>query len=248
MPISPNFTSVLYKDWEINFLQCYPNGNLKYTELCNLFQLTAAAHSELGGISFSDMQEFHQAWVLSKMLVEVDKLPKWKDKVTVKTWIKSLKNSRSVRCLELYLGEEKVVGCETFWAVFNTQTRRPEALALPSDQFEKYPEASATHNSFSKINIQNEPDCREARFTTIAKRQVALSDLDIVNHMNSVKYLEWCLDTINPKDLILGKLKSFEMNYLKELSLSDQATIAQNESVITINKDGKTCFALSFVV
>jgi acyl-ACP thioesterase len=77
---------------------------------------------------------------------------------------------------------------------------------------------------------------------------VALSDLDIVNHMNSVKYLEWCLDTINPKDLILGKLKSFEMNYLKELSLSDQATIAQNESVITINKDGKTCFALSFVV
>jgi hypothetical protein len=38
------------------------------------------------------------------------------------------------------------------------------------------------------------------------------------------------------------------MNYLKELSHSDQATIAQNESVITINKDGKTCFALSFVV
>lgn len=239
MPISPNFTSILSKDWEINFLQCYPNGNLKYTELCNLFQLTAAAHSELGGISFSDMQEFHQAWVLSKMLVEVHKLPKWKDKVTVKTWIKSLENSRSVRCLELYLGEEKLVGCETFWAVFNTQTRRPESLALPSDHFEKFPEASATQNSFSKINIQNE-------FTTISERQVALSDLDIVNHMNSVKYLEWCLDKINPKDLISGKLKSFEMNYLKELSLSDHATIAQNESVITINKDGKTCFALSF--
>lgn len=241
MPISPSFTSILSKDWEINFLQCYPNGNLKYTELCNLFQLTAAAHSELGGISFSDMQTFHQAWVLSKMLVEVHRLPKWKDKVTVKTWIKSLENSRSVRCLELYIGNEKVVGCETFWAVFNTQTRRPESLALPSDHFEKYAEANATQNSFSKINIQNE-------FTTIAERKVALSDLDIVNHMNSVKYLEWCLDTMNPKGLISGKLKSFEMNYLKELSLSDHATIAQNKSVITISKDGKPCFALSFDV
>ena len=36
MPISPNFTSVLSKDWEINFTQCTPNGYLKYTDLCNL--------------------------------------------------------------------------------------------------------------------------------------------------------------------------------------------------------------------
>ena len=79
MPISNHFTSILTKDWEINFLQCYPNGVLKYTDLCNLFQLTAAIHSELGGISFSDMQVYHQAWVLSKMRVEIARLPKWKE-------------------------------------------------------------------------------------------------------------------------------------------------------------------------
>jgi acyl-ACP thioesterase len=47
-------------------------------------QLTAAAHSEVGGISFTDMQEFDQAWVLSRMRVEISKLPKWGDTVTVK--------------------------------------------------------------------------------------------------------------------------------------------------------------------
>jgi len=88
-------------------LQCYPNGYLKYTELCNILQLTAAAHSEIGGISFSDMQEFDQAWVLSKMRVEISRLPKWKDKITIKTWINSLENSRSNRCLEVYLNDEK---------------------------------------------------------------------------------------------------------------------------------------------
>jgi hypothetical protein len=35
----------------------------KITDLCNILQLTAAAHSEVGGISFTDMQEFDQAWV-----------------------------------------------------------------------------------------------------------------------------------------------------------------------------------------
>ena len=90
--------------------------------MCNILQLTAAAHSEIGGISFSDMQEFNQAWVLSRMRVEISELPRWKDVVTVKTWINTLENSRSVRALEMYVNGNKIVGCETFWAVFNTRS------------------------------------------------------------------------------------------------------------------------------
>ena len=106
MPISSNFTSILEQEYEINFLQCYPNGLLKYTDLCNILQITAGFHADLGGISFSDMQEHHQAWVMSKMRLEIISLPKWKEKITVKTWIKSLENSRSTRCLEVYRGTE----------------------------------------------------------------------------------------------------------------------------------------------
>ncbi len=237
MPITSNFTSILTKDWEINFLQCYPNGYLKYTELCNLFQLTAATHSEIGGISFSDMQEFHQAWVLSKMRVEIKRLPKWKDSVTVKTWINSLENSRSIRCLEMYIGDEKIVGCETFWAVFNTKTRRPEALALPHQHFEKYPNNTATEKSFSKINIQQ-------TFEFVSEYSVKLSDLDIVNHANSIKYLEWCIDYIDSEIILHQDIKAFEMNYLKEVSLSDILKIERNKNTFLLNNQEKTCFAL----
>lgn len=241
MPISPNFTSILKQDWEINFLQCYPNGYLKYTDLCNILQLTAGTHAELGGISFSDMQEYNQAWVLSKMRVEINRLPQWKDNVTVKTWIKSLENSRSTRCLELYVGNEKIVGCETFWAVFNTQLRRPEALSLPHEHFEKYPDNNATQKGYSKINLQND-------FELIAAHKVLLSDLDIVNHANSVKYLEWCLDHVETSTILNQEIKSFEVNYLKEVSLNDSLTIEKSESVFTISKDGKVCFALEIEV
>lgn len=237
MPIASNFTSILNKDWEINFLQCYPNGYLKYTELCNLFQLTAATHSELGGISFSDMQAHDQAWVLSKMRIEINRLPKWKDKVTVKTWINSLENSRSTRCLELYIGDEKIVGCETYWAVFNTNTRRPENLALPHEHFEIYPDIKAVETGFSKINIAQE-------FELIQHRVVQLSDLDIVNHANSVKYLEWCLDCFEPELLLKKKIKSLDMNYLKEVSYLDAIEINRYHKTFSISKGGKTCFAL----
>ena len=241
MPISPDFTSILSKNWEINFTQCTPNGFLKYTDLCNILQLTAAAHSEIGGISFSDMQEFDQAWVLSRMRVEISKLPKSGDKVTVKTWIHSLENSRSIRALEMYVNEEKIVGCETFWVVFNTKKRRPEALVLPFEHFELYPEKRATLKSFSKINFNHEKEI-------VFEKKVFLSDLDIVNHVNNVKYLEWCLDLVDPKIILNQKVESFEMNFLKELSLKDEVIIHENiseeETIFSITKEDKVCFAL----
>ena len=241
MPISPDFTSIFSKDWDINFTQCLPNGYLKHTDLCNILQLTAAAHSEVGGISFSDMQVFNQAWVLSRMRVEITELPKWKDVVNVKTWINTLENSRSVRALELYVNGKKMVGCETFWAVFNTKIRRPEALALPFEHFELYPEQKATFKPFSKINFNNETEM-------VFEKTVVLSDLDIVNHVNNVKYLEWCLDFLDLELILNQKIESFEMNFLKELSLKDKVEIHENLTsktmIFSITKDDKTCFAL----
>lgn len=243
MPISPNFTSILSKDWKINFTQCTPNGSLKYTDLCNILQLTAAAHSEAGGISFYDMQAFHQAWVLSRMRVEIIDLPKSGDIVTVTTWINSLENSRSVRALEMHVNGKKIVGCETYWAVFNTQLRRPEALALPYEHFELFPNKRATNEGFSKININHE---KEAVF----EKTVYLSDLDIVNHVNNVKYLEWCLDHVNPKRILKQEVKSFEMNFMKELSLKDTVIIHESDiennsaTTFSITKGEKTCYAL----
>ncbi|MBP4142439.1 acyl-[acyl-carrier-protein] thioesterase [Flavobacterium sp. P4023] len=241
MPIASNFTSILSKDWDINFTQCAPNGYLKYTDLCNLLQLTAAAHSETGGISFTDMQEFDQAWVLSRMRVEIKKLPKSGDKVTVTTWINSLENSRSVRALEMHLNGEKIIGSETFWAVFNTQKRRPEALALPFEHFDLYPEKKATNHGFSKINLNHEKE-------VLFEKKVFLSDLDIVNHVNNVKYLEWCMDLVDENLILSQKIESFEMNFLKELSLKDHVliheSISQSETIFSITKEDKTSFAL----
>jgi medium-chain acyl-[acyl-carrier-protein] hydrolase len=241
MPISPNFTSILSKDFDVNFIQCAPNGFLKYTELCNLMQVTAALHSELGGISFSDMQVFDQAWVLSRMRVEISKLPKWKDTITIKTWIVSLENSRSVRAMEVYLNDEKICASETFWAVMNTKTRRPETLAIAHNHFEKYEHNYATQQRVSKIDFDIEA-------AMLNSRKVVFSELDIVNHVNSMKYLEWCLDCLDLNLLMKQKIASFDLNYLKELSIDDFVEIRKqtsgNEMVFSLLKDGKASFAL----
>lgn len=241
MPISSNFTSILTKEFEINFTQCIPNGSMKYTELCQILQVCAALHSELGGISFSDMQIFNQAWVLSRMRVEILELPKWKDTISVKTWIVSLENSRCVRAMEVYLNSKKIISSETFWVVMNTKSRRAEPLAIPHEHFEKYPTNFATQQRVSKIEFDDIDGLSNTR-------KIVFSDLDIVNHANSVKYLEWCLDCLDENIIIDQKLMSLEMNYLKELSLRDDITIKTGEKVngaiFSISKDDNICFVM----
>lgn len=241
MPISPNFTSVYTHQWDINFTQCAPNAYLSYVNLCNLLQLTAAEHSILGGLSFNDMQQFDQAWVLSRIRVEIAELPKWQDQVQIKTWIESLPGANSVRNMEMYLDGRKIVGASTFWAVLNTKLRKAEALALPHDHFEKFPEWHATDTPISRINVLKETELK-------AERRVALSDLDIVNHANNVKYLEWCLDTMPTDSILNRKLQSLEMNFLRELNWGDDiqvnAVAAEVPEFFTVTKNGKVCFAV----
>ena len=245
MPINQNFKSVFEKNWEINFSQCAPNGALNYTDLCNLLQLTAAEHADLGGISFTDMQAFHQAWVLSRMRIEIESLPKWRDVVTVKTWIVSLENSRSIRVLEVYKEGVKIISCETFWAVINTKIRRPEPLALPHGHFEKFPLKFTTLERVKKIKIP-------ADSAKIGIHKVVFSDLDVVNHVNNVKYLEWCLDFVSPKVLLNHTFKSIDMNFLNELLLEDAVEIQFHQidetTIFSVMKDFKNCFSLEFKV
>ena len=236
MPVSPDFTSIYQQNFEIGFQHCYPNGFLKHTEICNLFQIVAGIHADLGGISYLDMQQHHQAWVLSRMRIEITKLPKWKDVITIKTWIKTLENSRSIRCLEMYLNDEKIVGCETFWVVINTKTRRPDNLVLPHSHFEKF-DTDSILKPIQKINI---PEV----FTFKNEKTIQLSDIDIVNHANNVKYLEWCLDVTNVETVLSNKIKALNLNYLQELNYNDVIEIHHTSNSFLITKDGKSCFAL----
>jgi acyl-ACP thioesterase len=241
MPILPSFQYIYDKAWEINFLQCAPNGLLNYTDLCHLLQLTAAEHAESGGISFTDMQEFHQAWVLSKMRIEIETLPKWRDIITIKTWIVSLENSRSTRVLEVYNRGKKIISCETFWVVINTKIRRPENLALPHEHFQKYPEKFVTQERVKKIKIPQDSEI-------IGQHKVVFSDLDVVNHVNNVKYLEWCLDCVSTDLLLHHTFKSLDLNFVNELILAEEVQIhtstSEKQTIFSVLKAEKNCFSL----
>ncbi len=219
MPIAEDFKSIYTKNWEIYFSQCDPTGKMKLSEMANLFQLTASEHAIKGGLGFFDLQEFNQSWVMNRLRIEIDEL----DFVDVKTWIEVLKGAKSIRDFTIEKNGKKLIGASSLWAVFNTEKRRPDILQIDSSHIERFPDLKPTEVENSILNIDFEP-------TEVIQYKVQFSDLDIVKHANNTKYLDWCLNTIDPEIIFKHRIKAIDMNFLKELSLHDKIEIQKLET------------------
>jgi hypothetical protein len=64
--------------------------------------------------------------------------------------INTLENLICNVLLEMYNGAAKIVGCETFWAIYTQKDVL--ALGLPYDHFLSYPDLKATIEGLSKAN------------------------------------------------------------------------------------------------
>src|SRR5690606_22393062 len=211
-------SSIFSNRYKLNFTQCYANGFLKYSELSNLLQLTASDHAEELGFGYKEMAKNAQSWVLSRVRIEIDKLPQFLEEITIKTWVQDFMGNRSIRNFEVYRGDKKIAGATSFWAVFNIKERKSENLGIHIAPEIILADKLATEKPFKRIEMEKE-------FDRVVDYIPKLSDLDIVGHVNNVKYTDWCLDSL-PADMVLGKhFKSIDINYLKELKLAQSITI-----------------------
>lgn len=243
MLLSKDFKSIHHKNWEVYFSQCYPNGAIKFPELANILQLTAAEHADLGAVGFDDLSQYDQSWVMNRMRIEIEELPRFSQDVEVKTWIQELKGFKSTRDFEVSREGKKLLGVTSLWAIFNMKTRRPDMLPFDMSYIEQYPNQHATELANQRIDLSFE-------VSEIYTQVVQFSDLDIVNHVNNTKYLEWCINYVDPSLILKNKIRAIDLNFIKELSFNDtisiQKGIFDNKIGFKIVKGEQICFACVF--
>ncbi|HLS96984.1 MAG TPA: acyl-ACP thioesterase domain-containing protein [Sphingobacterium sp.] len=233
--------TIYSNSYTINFTQCYSNGYLRYSELSNLLQLTASDHATLLGFGYMEMSKSYQSWVLSRVRIEIDRLPRFLEQITVRTWVQDFLGNRSVRNFEILQNGEKIAGATTFWAVFNVRSRKSEDLKAAVDPVIIQTGRTATNEPFKRIEAK-----------TLCEQTVhytpKLSDLDIVNHVNNVKYTDWCLDTLDPETVLKRHFKTVDINYIKELKLGESVTINHsidgNKIDFSIKRGDKAVFLM----
>lgn len=195
-----------------------PGGKARLTSIASFFQEMAYQHAGMLGFGFNDLKRNNTFWVLSRLKIRMERYPAWDDPVEVETWHRGMDRLFGLRDFVLsdLSGETLGIG-STAWLILDSQTRRPvrevSGALLGSGGRDR-----VFDGSLEKIILPG-------GMKELDRRKVLFSDLDIVGHVNNVKYIEWCIDTVRGKSAESRDVRELEINYIHEALLGDEIRI-----------------------
>lgn len=196
-----------------------PRSKAHITSLCNFLQEGAGAHAENTGFGFDDMMSRNQVWVLSRLKVEIEEYPAWNDDIVLHTWSRGREGIFYLRDFEIKnIHNDTIVKASSSWAAINTKTRRPGIVEGLEEGLLSNKDKNAFKESLDKL-----PDITNQKL--LRKRKIEFTDIDLVYHVNNVKYIELIINSFPSEILMNKRVKSLEINYLGEAKYEEEVSV-----------------------
>ena len=192
-------------------------GNLSWGNLGNLILRCASLHAGEHGFGYSEMIAVHHGWVLSRLVIEIETMPRTGEDFTIETWVDRLYRQFTDRhfCIKRFDGT--TLGHATsIWSLIDMQTRQPADLTqLPNGGFTNVliPERPAPIAPMGRIRLKKP--------ILAATHQAVYTDLDINGHVNSIRYIELLLNLYPANKLKANAPRRIEMAYCQEAYCGD---------------------------
>ncbi len=211
------------------------------------FQDVASRHAMFLGIDdFSLLEKDNALWVVSKTKVKINKLPRWNDEISIRTWPMGAEGVRCNRCYQIIKDGEVFINGITEWVIIDAETRhlrKVESTSYPNDI--EWIKEKSIDEKFRKFK----DDFTENVF--INKRIVRSGDIDVTHHTNNVTYITMLLDTFTVKELENMTLKEIEVSYLSESLEGETLSIYRKDNedghYFSIKKDDGKIVLMAFL-
>ncbi|MDD2386659.1 MAG: thioesterase [Bacteroidales bacterium] len=199
------------KQFELRYFEMDKFGIASPTTILILLEETAADHCHSINQSLYQLEKQNIGWVLVSGIMQMERYPNYKEKITIRTWLSNYTNIKGFRENIIYDEQNNIIGrAKGLWVFFDIERRRPTQIF--DDIIEKWSfcnEESINYNVSTKIKAIDNPDC-ELKF------KVRRYDTDMNKHANNIRYLEWVVESI-PDDIIDNYyLYSIESNFISE--------------------------------
>lgn len=242
-----NYT-IFEKSYKVNSLSINPSKKLRLVRLLEILQDIADDHAEHLGFGYEDLQEKGFFWVLVRQKLQMREYPSLNQTIRVQTWSRPIVGAYAVRDFEIFAGDEKIGDCSSTWMILDLQTKRPKKIKNLDSLFNVRTDYAVDYSA-QKVAT---PEQMQA----VKQFEVRISDLDMNNHVNNIKYTQWILDSIPFAAYQRNMTKEYEINFSGETFLGDEVEISRNlqnaddaEVYFKINKiqDGKTVCSVKLV-
>lgn len=211
------------KIWEEDFrvltFHMDPTGKAHLTSICNFLQEGASMHAESAGFGFEEMLKRNQVWVLTRLKIVIETYPVWKDQLKLKTWSRGKEGIFYIRDFVISNHRnEAIIRATSSWAALNYKSRRPELVNGLENGLFSLRDQISLDEKLGKLSALKNPKM-------IRKRKIEYTDIDLVYHVNNVKYIELIINSF-PKEVHLQRsVKSVEINYLGEAKYGEEVWI-----------------------
>ena len=205
-------------------------GRLQAPILCQLLQEAATAHAAILGVAVETLIENGVAWVLSRLLLEVDRWPSVDEEVVIATWPEAASRLFTERRFEVLDGSERrIAAASTLWLVLDLERRRPVRLpAFVSERLQEH-RLGPEPRHFAEL-VAPDPADHEVAFT------VRRTDLDLAEHVNNTSYVTWAIEAVPDEVWSTAELAELEIQFLSECHRG-QTVLSSSQ---TINLDDRT--------
>ena len=192
-------------------------------------------HSNDRGYGVNYLNSVNKTWVLSRLSVELDKIPAIYEDFVVETWIDSVMRYFTNRNFKITNKDGYVYGYgKSIWAMIDTTTRQPvDILKTSNETISEYLEADYANpiKKSSRVKLDDDLKLQQSILTTY-------SDIDINGHVNSIKYIEHILDLFPIEYYKKYRIKKFDIAYIMESHNNDKLNFYTN--IDSINECNNT--------
>jgi len=195
------------------------NGKLKAHVLFSFLLNSAWNHARQAALDYRTLSEKNLMWVLSKLQLDVRRLPSWGDRIAVETWGKRIERFYALRDFVVTTADgEKLASATSSWMILDRRSYRPQKLDELMKGFPWKGDASEIETNLRKVE--------EASHETSSRGfDVVFSDIDVNNHVTASRYLQWMTDSYPAAMQVHRELKSAEISYIAEAVLDDRISV-----------------------
>ena len=157
--------------FKVRTYECGADGFATLPTICNFLQEAASANAESLGFSKSDFASAGEnvSWVLTRLVVKMDRYPKWEDEVTVETFPRGGRKIVAWRDFEVLDAAGARLGvASSEWMLIDLATRR--IVPVPEKVFAAADPADAPllgESPFTKFRFPADSPRPPLRFTAL---------------------------------------------------------------------------------
>ncbi|WP_326910978.1 acyl-[acyl-carrier-protein] thioesterase [Sedimentibacter sp. MB31-C6] len=243
--------SICRKNYKVEVNDVDFNQKLKLSSLFMYLQDMATIHAERLGFGRNNLQNYGVIWVLIRAKVDIIRYPKWNEEIAIETWPQQPNKIEFERDFIVYDSKGDIIArAVSSWVIIDIVNRKLKRSKLINPAFPLIDRERALVCQLGKLKANGilEP---------IYKKTVGYSDVDMNEHLNNAKYIDYIMDCFSLENHKKYFVQSIEIDYIHEALPGDSILLSKDLTQVDNNiiyieglneKDKKVAFKSKVII